>query len=78
MGEVGLSTQDKPPDDDSAVSYAFLLDTKKIGRYSILKLLGEGGFGQVFLGYDGDLDRPVAIKVPRPGRITRPEDVEAY
>ncbi len=79
MGEVEnlSSTQDMPSDEGSAVSYSFL-DTKNIGRYNVLQLLGEGGFGQVFRAYDGELDRPVAIKVPRPDRITRPEDVRAY
>ena len=41
-------------------------------------VLGKGGFGEVFLGYDDDLDRPVAIKVPRPERVSQPEDIEAY
>jgi len=51
---------------------------KVIGRHRVIRLLGEGGFGRVYLAHDDDLDRPVAIKVPRPDRIGRPEDVEAY
>src|ERR1700677_2434598 len=51
---------------------------KAIGRHRIIKLLGEGGFGRVFLAHDDDLDRPVAIKVPNPERIAHPEDVEAF
>src|SRR5271166_38259 len=50
----------------------------KIGRYTILGVLGKGGFGEVFQGFDDDLNRPVAIKVPRPERVSCPEDVEAY
>src|SRR5262249_55772776 len=50
----------------------------KIGRYTILGRLGQGGFGRVFLAHDDDLHRPVAIKVPNPERITNPQDVEAY
>ena len=53
-------------------------DPARIGRYRIVRQLGQGGFGRVYLGHDDDLDRPVAIKVPNPERITHPEDVEAF
>src|SRR5271165_2253853 len=53
-------------------------DAKKIGRYTILGLLGKGGFGKVYLAHDDDLNRPVAIKVARPERVSRAEDIEAY
>jgi eukaryotic-like serine/threonine-protein kinase len=53
-------------------------DPPNIGRYRIIRRLGQGGFGRVYLAHDDDLDRPVAIKVPNPERITDPEDVEAF
>src|SRR5580658_454722 len=53
-------------------------DVKKIGRYTILGRLGKGGFGEVFLAHDDDLNRRVAIKVPRHERVSHPEDIEAY
>ncbi len=32
------------------------------GRYEINKLIGEGGMGRVYLGFDRTLERPVAVK----------------
>src|ERR1017187_4017705 len=66
-----------PSDEDSQESFS-QLHPPKIGRYSILRRLGKGGFGEVFLAFDEELDRPVAIKVPRPERVSQPEDIEAY
>ncbi|MFN0051229.1 MAG: serine/threonine-protein kinase [Planctomycetales bacterium] len=40
----------------------------RIGRYQIRKLLAQGGFARVFLAHDDELDRPVALKLPRPER----------
>ena len=53
-------------------------DPDEIGRYRVVRRLGQGGFGRVYLAQDDDLDRPVAIKVPNPERVAGPEDVEAY
>jgi serine/threonine protein kinase/formylglycine-generating enzyme required for sulfatase activity/tetratricopeptide (TPR) repeat protein len=49
-----------------------------IGRYRVIRMLGRGGFGMVYLAHDDDLDRPVAIKVPNPERIAHPEEREAF
>jgi serine phosphatase RsbU (regulator of sigma subunit) len=35
-----------------------------IGRYEIRGILGRGGFGVVYRGYDSQLDRHIAVKVP--------------
>src|SRR5271166_4263647 len=72
------STEDEHSSGDDSQESFSLLHPTKLGRYTILRRLGKGGFGEVFLAYDEDLDRPVAIKVPNPERISRPEDIEAY
>ena len=47
---------------------------EKIGKYRILKRLGEGGFGAVYLCHDHDMERDVAIKMFRP----RDENLVAF
>lgn len=42
----------------------------RIAKYSVLKLVGKGGFGAVYLAFDTQLERNVAIKLPRVGRMT--------
>lgn len=39
-----------------------------IGRYRLEKLVAEGGFAYVWLGFDEELQRPVAVKMPKPNR----------
>jgi serine/threonine protein kinase/predicted ATPase len=46
------------------------------GRYQVRRVLGAGGFGAVYLGYDTPLDRLVAIKVLHTGAGRRQGDGE--
>ncbi len=38
----------------------------KVGRYVLQRVIGRGAFGIVYKAHDPDLNRPVAIKIPRP------------
>uniref|UniRef100_A0A7C2NT94 non-specific serine/threonine protein kinase n=1 Tax=Schlesneria paludicola TaxID=360056 RepID=A0A7C2NT94_9PLAN len=49
-----------------------------IGRFQILQLLGEGAFGAVYRARDPQLDRDVAIKVPRSGTLNTQEERDRF
>src|SRR5271155_1162621 len=53
-------------------------EPQHIGRYRIEKVLGQGGFGLVYLAHDDQLQRLVAIKVPHRKLVDHPEAAEAY
>jgi serine/threonine protein kinase/formylglycine-generating enzyme required for sulfatase activity len=49
-----------------------------LDRFRITARIGAGGFGVVYQGFDEDLQRYVAIKVPHRQRIATPDDEELY
>jgi WD40 repeat protein len=49
----------------------------RIGRFQLEALLGQGAFGRVFRAHDPQLERTVALKVPRLPP-DRPEQVERF
>jgi serine/threonine protein kinase/formylglycine-generating enzyme required for sulfatase activity len=51
---------------------------KRLGRYAVVRQLGSGGFAKVLLAHDAELDRDVAIKVPRRDRFKSAESLRTF
>lgn len=67
-----VKTVDQPTDETSdgleppaRPEFQFRIPETLGGRYRIDTLIAEGGQGRVFGGYDPELERPVALKIPR-------------
>lgn len=48
------------------------------GRYRLDRQIGVGGFGEVWEGFDLELQRRVAVKAPRQGRLSSPDQAERF
>jgi eukaryotic-like serine/threonine-protein kinase len=64
---------------DGSTTTGWTPSGKSVGRFKLLEEVGHGGFGTVFKAHDPELDRTVAIKVPRRGNIGEaPQDVDRF
>ncbi|HEY2880928.1 MAG TPA: protein kinase, partial [Pirellulales bacterium] len=51
---------------------------KTLGRFNLVARLGEGAFGAVWKALDTELDRVVAVKIPRRGNLSDREIEQFY
>jgi formylglycine-generating enzyme required for sulfatase activity len=63
-----------PPEDGPSLG----LPWSRLGRFWIRRELGRGQFGVVFLAFDPELQREVALKIPRAQGLVSPEAQERF
>jgi eukaryotic-like serine/threonine-protein kinase len=51
---------------------------RRLGKFELLEELGAGSFGHVFRARDTELDRTVAIKILRAGRLAGHEETDRF
>jgi len=51
---------------------------RKLGRFELIDCVGMGAFGSVYKARDPELDRTVAIKVPRAGNLAAADDLDRF
>jgi tRNA A-37 threonylcarbamoyl transferase component Bud32/tetratricopeptide (TPR) repeat protein len=59
---------------ESTASLGLRGNHRRLGRFELIEAVGIGAFGTVYKARDPQLDRVVAIKVPRAGRLATQED----
>jgi serine/threonine protein kinase len=50
----------------------------RVGRFEVLEQIGSGSYGSVFKARDAELNRTVAIKILRTGRLGDAEDLDRF
>src|SRR4029450_11670119 len=50
----------------------------RLGRYEIRSQIGSGGMGEVYLAWDSDLDRTVALKILPTAIASDPERMRRF
>ncbi len=63
------------PECDSTTAWSSRNGSRKLGRFELIDVVGVGAFGTVYKARDPELDRVVAIKVPRAGDLSSNEDL---
>src|SRR5215471_18998287 len=51
---------------------------RDLGKFELLDIVGIGAFGTVYRARDPELDRTIAIKVPRAGNLAGPQELERF
>ncbi len=63
---------------ESTASWGLRGASGRLGRFELIEAVGVGAFGTVYKARDPQLDRVVAIKVPRAGNLATDEDRDRF
>ena len=79
-GEPALTSDfsDSEPSRQSKSSQAAQKPLQQIDRYRVISMLGQGGFGAVYLAEDDVLQRKVSIKLPHRHRVRTQSQLKRY
>ena len=75
LGRMRWLTDSTAPEPMGSDQQTIALGSVLANRYQVKELLGVGGFGSVYRGFDEKLQREVAIKVGRPDRYQSAESI---
>jgi serine/threonine protein kinase len=59
--------------DDGQTTEEYSHEYKAIGQFKLIRQVGVGAYGSVWMATDTELDRKVAVKIPRKGHLSAKE-----
>jgi hypothetical protein len=75
LGDAGDGVAHRPVGDGSGPGASV---ASQFGKFQLLTTCGNGAFGTVYRAVDTSIDRVVALKVPRAGRLISPDDEDRF
>jgi serine/threonine protein kinase len=64
-------------DSDTERTNTYRHTARSVGHFQLVEQLGMGSFGAVWKAHDTELDRTVAVKIPRKGQLSQ-EETDAF